>query len=242
MTTSTFPALGAALLAGVLVAAAAQAGTETGAITGRVRLDGTAPQRPVITMSADPACDRLFPNGRPSEMVIVDPAGGLANVLVYVKAGLPDDFQPPPPPAAAASIDQKGCAYVPHVLGVRVDQEVEIHNGDATLHDVNARSTVNPPFNAPMPVQNQVLRKAFRHPELPVKLKCDIHPWMSAYIGVFAHPFFAVTGADGSFSIPGLPVGDYTIEAWHESLAVRYAKVSVEADVSARLEFSFAGN
>lgn len=234
---ATLPRIGFALLLGCLDAVAAHAGS----IAGRVRFEGTPPARPNITMSVDSTCDRLFPKGRPGEEVIVDHGAGLANVIVYVKSGLPEDYVPPPP-AASAGIDQKGCAYVPHVLGVRAGQEIAIHNGDATMHNVNARAVANAPFSEAMPGKDLVIRKSFAREEVAVKLKCDVHPWMTAYIGVFAHPFFAVTAADGTFTIAGLPEGEYHVEAWHESLGVRSARLELDEEDSTKLDFSFAGN
>jgi len=213
----------------------------SGTVTGHARFLGAPPERPTMFMTADPTCDKLSPKGRPSEIVVVDPSGGLANVLVYVKSGLDDDTTWPMP-TAPARIDQTGCAYVPHVIGLRAGQELEVHSADPTLHNVNARTAHNTPFNEAMLGAGTVLRKSFVQPEVAVKLKCDIHPWMSAYVGVFAHPFFSVTSADGTFSLPALPGGDYLLEAWHESLGVQSAKVEVDDEGVATVDFSFAGN
>jgi len=214
---------------------------QAGTLSGRVAYDGLMPERHLIMMSSDPACDKIFPNGRPSEIVVVSPEHGLANVLVYVKSGLDKDFRAPAP-AAPAVVDQRGCAFVPHVIGVRAGQEVEFRNSDAAMHNVNARSQVNSPFNDAMPAEGQVILKTFPYAEMPVKLKCDIHPWMSAYVGVFSHPFFAVTAGDGSFAIASIPEGDYTIEAWHESLGVQSAEIEIDDKDDATLTFSFVGN
>ena len=214
-----------------------------GTVSGHVRFDGLRHEPPIITMTADPACDRQFPKGRPAETVVTSADGGLANVIVYVRSGFPKKFLfPPLQQSHETSIDQKGCAFVPHVLAVRVGEEITIHNSDATRHNVNGRSVENPPFNEATPGEGFVLRKTFQQPELAVKLKCDIHPWMAAYVGVFDHPFFAVTAADGSFTISGLPESKYTVEAWHESLGVHSAAVELDDDAAtARLDFSFAG-
>jgi plastocyanin len=225
-----------------LFALPAHAGNDIGSLSGHVRFEGTPPPRPKITMTADPACDKLYPDGQHAEMLVVDPStSGLANVLVYVKSGLDKDYRAPAP-SGTVLVDQKRCAYVPHVVGVRVGQEVEFRNSDQTLHNVNARTYANTPFNQAMFGAGSTLTKTFQAPEVAVKLKCDIHPWMAAYVGVFEHPFFAVTAGDGSFSIPGLPEGEYVIEAWHESLGTRSAKVEIEDGKVSKADFSFAGN
>lgn len=229
---------GIALLSSILAALPTLAAAAN--LTGHVRYEGTPPSRPTIHMSADPACDRIAPEGRPADTMVVDPSGGIANVLVYVKSGL-SSKEKFPAPATSARIDQKGCIYVPHVIGVRTGQEIEIYSADETFHNVNARAAENTPFNVATP-HGTAVHRSFSKPEVAVKLKCDIHPWMSAYVGVFDHPFFAVTQADGSFELPLLPEGEYTIEAWHESLGVRSAKVEVEDGKPATVDFSFAGN
>lgn len=196
-------------------------------------------------MSADPACDRQFPQGRPAEMIVAGADGGLANVFVHVKSGLPKKFVVPPAAAAGEIVlDQKACTYVPHVLAVRVGQEVTIRNSDPTIHNVNGRSIANAPFNEATPGLNDVLRRTFLQPEVAVKLKCDIHPWMTAYVGVFSHPYHAVSASDGSFTITGLPESDkYTVEAWHETLGTRSAVVEIDdEDATVQVNFSFAGN
>ena len=214
-----------------------------GTIRGHVRLAGLIPKQPTITMTADPACDKISPQGRPAEMIVAAPDGALANVIVHITRGLPKKFAVPPAPPGEVRIDQKGCVFVPHVIGVRVGQEVAISSSDETMHNVASRTTVNTPFNELTPGAGSMLRKVFMHPELPVKLKCDIHPWMVAYVGVFDHPFFAVTGPDGAFSISGLPEAEYSVEAWHESLGVRAVAVELEDDdATVTTDFSFVGN
>lgn len=231
------------LVTTLLAAATLASSADAASISGLATLQGAPPARPTITMTADPACDRLHPQGRAAEVVVADASGSLANVIVWVSAGLPKDYRPPAVPQQSAVIDQNGCAYVPHVIAVRAGQEVEIRNSDPTLHNVHARSTENVPFNDAMPMQGQVIRKSFVLPEVAVKLKCDIHPWMAAYVGVFPHPFFAVTGPDGRFTLSGLPEGDYTIEAWHESLGRRSVKVEIDDEEdAATADFFFAGN
>jgi plastocyanin len=243
--TRIIKAAGATIALAALLSLLPPSGTAAYAasISGRVRLTGPIPTPPKITMTADPVCDRASPNGRPAETIVADSSGNLANVFVYVTSGLPKKLVIPPPPAGEVHIDQKACVFVPHAVGVRVGQEVAIGNSDPTMHNVAGRSVTNPPFNEATPGAGQMLRKTFQRPEVAVKLKCDIHPWMAAYVGVFDHPYFAVSAADGSFTIEGLPESEYTIEAWHESLGSQTAKVEIEDDEqAATLDFSFAGN
>ena len=135
--------------------------------------------------------------------------------------------------------DQKGCMYTPHVLGIQVGQEREVTNSDPTLHNVHSLSKLNPQFNLGQPKQGMKFTKKFEKPET-FKVKCEVHSWMGAYIGVFNHPFFAVTADDGSFSLKSLPQGTYTIEAWHEKYGVQTAKVAVDAAGKKTVDFKFA--
>lgn len=206
-----------------------------------MRFEGPPPAPATLYMTLDPICDRVAPKGRPSETLLVDASGGIANVLVHVKSGLPGKTRWETP-AEVARIEQKGCMFVPHVLAVRTGQDIEILNSDSTFYNVEAKAGSNHPFRVAMPGKGTSVQRSFASPEIAVKLKCNVHPWMSAYVGVFDHPFFAISAADGSFVLPRLPEGDYTIEAWHETLGVRSARVSVEEDETATVEFSFAGN
>jgi len=210
-----------------------------GSITGKVKFEGTPPERRKIQMTADPVCDKLNPGGRQGEVMVIGADGGIRNVIVHVKEGLPADKKFDTP-ATSVVLDQQGCMYTPHVLTAQVDQVVEIKNSDSTLHNVHAMPTKSPQFNNAMPIQNQVIKKKFPTAEMPVHMKCDVHPWMSAYIGVFTHPFHGVSGADGTYKIDNVPAGTYTIEAWHENLGTKTASVTV-ADGAATSDFSFAG-
>ncbi len=229
-----------ALLVATAPALDADAG-DTGIVRGRVRFEGPPPAPASLYMTLDPACDRLYPKGRPSDSLLVDPSGGLANVLVHVKSGLPGKTRWATPDEAVR-IEQKGCMFVPHVIAVRAGQEIDLHNSDPSFYNVSARANSNPSFRVAMPGRGASVRRSFASPEVAVKLKCDVHPWMSAFVGVFDHPFFAVSAADGSFVLPPLPEGDYTIEAWHETLGIRSSRIEVEEDETATVEFSFAGN
>jgi plastocyanin len=161
----------------------------------------------------------------------------MANVMVRVKGPVKGSF---PVPAKPAVIDQKGCQYAPHVLGIRVGQTLQLKNSDGLLHNVHALPKVNTPFNMAMPANRTTADTKFGKEEGMFLVKCDVHPWMAAYVGVFSNPFYAVSGKDGKYKISGLPPGNYEIEAWHEKLGVKTAKVTVTADKPAAANFSFA--
>ena len=207
-----------------------------GDVTGKVSFEGTPPKPVRIMTNADPKCMVNHQGPMYSEDVVVNKNNTLKNVIVYVKDGLGNKTFSPP--AQKAIFDQKGCEYVPHVLAVQVGQEVEIKNDDPTLHNVHALSKENAQFNIAQPKQGMTMIKKFDKPET-FKVKCEVHPWMSAYIGVFNNPHFAVTGDDGTFTLKSLPPGEYTIEAWHERYGTRTAKVKVDRTGSVAANFSF---
>lgn len=194
-------------------------------IQGMVAFTGAAPVLPPKKTEGDPHCALQHPQGAPDESVIVNANGTLKNVLVYVKSGLPDPRSPVP--TTAVKLDQVNCLYTPRVLGVRAGQDLEIHNSDDTFHNVHASANLNSGFNFAQPRKGDRATRRFSRPEIMVRLKCDVHPWMAAYVGVFDHPFFAVTGGDGTFSIGGLPAGKYTLEAWHETYGVKALDVAL---------------
>ena len=204
-------------------------------IAGSVSYTNGDPDAP-IKMAADPVCKSLHKEAVYSENVVAD-GGGLANVFVYVKGGLTGSY---PPPAENALLNQEGCQYFPHVSGIMVGQTLVIKNSDPTLHNVHAMAKKNKEFNQGQPFQDMEIERTFDTPEVMVPFKCDVHPWMSSYMGVLDHPYFAVSGADGSFAIEGLPAGDYELEAWHEKFGARTVKVSVAADGSAEANFDFS--
>jgi hypothetical protein len=144
-----------------------------------------------------------------------------------------------PAPAAPAHLDQHGCQYIPHVMGVRTGQDIEIHNSDDTTHNVRAFARTNRPFNIGQPPGSAPRVKSFDKAEEEIRMKCDVHPWMQAYIFAMDHPFFATTGPDGSFRIAGLPAGEYTVVAWHEKYGEQRATATIGADGSGEVNFTF---
>ena len=209
-----------------------------GDVTGTVSFDGAAPKPNRLRMDADKICSRAHKDAVMSEEVVLNANGTLKNVLVYVKDGL--KVKKFPAPKGKLKFDQHGCIYQPHVLGVQTGQEVEIVNSDPTLHNVHSLSSKNASFNVAQPKKGMVLSKTFDQSEI-FKVKCEVHTWMGAYIGVFEHPFFAVTGDDGSFKLEKLPPGEYTIEAWHEKYGTQTAKVTVDKSGAVTANFTFKG-
>jgi plastocyanin len=207
-----------------------------GAVAGRVTFAGTPPALPALRMESDPNCTTDGASA-PDESVVVGGDGALQNVFVYVKDGLGTlRF---PVPSTAIVLDQKGCRYVPHVLGAQVGQTVEVLNSDPTLHNIHAVPMANREFNTGQPLPGMKHAHRFSAREVMVPFKCDVHPWMRAYAGVLDHPFFAVTGADGSYQLTGLPPGTYTIEAWHETLGTETQTVTIGAKETGNVAFSF---
>ncbi len=218
------------------IISSAQAAT----LKGKILLEGHAPENPTINMDADPVCKSLNPGDVRIPKVLVNPDHTLQNVFVYIKG---DVQGAPEAPKAPAILDQKGCNYHPHVLGLQTKQPLSILNSDSTLHNVHALGQKNPEFNLGMPMQNMKLEKTFFNQEVMLKFKCDVHPWMIAYVGILPHPFFSVSSEKGTFEITGLPPGEYTVEAWHETYGTKSQTVKVaSADESKGLDFSFTAS
>lgn len=208
------------------------------AISGRVTLDGTAPPLERIRFDADPQCQAL--SGGESQddaAVLVSTDRGLQNVFVHVTDGLP----PPPYPAPAETVvlDQQSCRYTPRVLGVQAGQTLILRNSDPVLHTVRGDAARNPRFDIATPVQGLEIPRVFQTPEVMVPVKCDMHPWMTAFVGVVAHPYFAVTDAAGRFAITGLPSGSYVLEFWHERFGTRTGRIRVTGDEAAEVNVTY---
>ena len=225
--------------AGVVATAPDATNSLATAIRGRAVFEGTAPKAAPILMATDAVCRNSRTEPAYPETLVVSADGGLQNVFVYVKRGL--DGRTFPAPTEPARIEQKGCQYTPHVLGLRAGQALEIINNDSTLHNIHAWPTKNTPFNLGQPRQGMRSTRTFEAPEVMVPLRCDVHSWMNGYVGVVDHPFFATTGAGGTFAIEALQPGYYVLEAWHEKLGVQSQKVTVTSDQGVEVQFVFKG-
>ena len=201
-------------------------------VNGTVKFDGTAPKASKIDMSQDPGC-----KGTNEAENIVVSGGDLANVFVYVKDGLGSrTFDVPKDPVV---LDQKGCQYHPHVLGVMAGQTVQIKNDDPTTHNIHPTPADNREWNESQPPSSPAIEKNFAREEIMLPVKCNQHPWMKMYINVVKTPFYAVTDKDGKYEIKGLPPGDYTLEFVHEKLGKQDQKVTVAAKETKTVDQSF---
>jgi plastocyanin len=207
---------------------------DEGSVSGKTLFEGTPPAPKKIDMGAEPPCAAKNPNAASEEVVVAD--GKLANVFVYLKGGpiTRHSF----PASGDPTLDQSGCRYIPHVLGVQVNQNIKILNTDTVNHNVHPTPAKNPEWNESQAAGTSLTKK-FGREETLVPVKCNIHPWMKAYIGVLGHPFFAVSSADGSYKIENVPVGDYTLVAWHEKYGEKTEKISVTAKGAITKDFTY---
>ncbi len=212
-----------------------------GTISGTAKWDDKPrPSKPLNT-AADPYCAGLY-SSKPlvSERLVINDNGTIKNVLVFVKSGLPEGKTWPMPKPQV--LDQHGCHYEPHVFGLMVGQELLVRNSDDTAHNINTTPKTNTGFNKGQPKKGMEFGHAFEAAEMMVPFKCDVHPWMSAFAAVMPHPFFATTGADGSFTITGLPDGDYVLATWLEEdrLDPQEMSVSIKGGATQKVEFVFS--
>jgi len=210
---------------------------DEGSITGKVTLQGQAPKPRALQMDADSVCAAKHKEPVYPETVVVNGNGTLRNVFVYVKTGLEGKtFAVPQEPA---TIDQNGCVYKPHVLGMQAKQQLKVVSSDDTTHNIHPMPKVNREWNVSQPPKADPIMQSFSRPEVSIPVKCNQHPWMKAWIDVVDNPFFAVTGDDGSFELKWLPPGNYEIEAVQEQLGAQTMKVTVAAKQSAPADFTF---
>lgn len=203
-------------------------------LTGHVAFAGEPPAPRPIDMRDEPTCAERQDEGTDSQDVVVND-GRLKNVFVYVREGITGSH-----PAAGGEvlIDQQGCIYHPRVVGVQTGQTIVFRNSDGLLHNIKAVPTVNRGFNISQP-NNMDTQRSFDSQEVMVPIECNVHGWMQAYVGVVEHPYFAVTAADGTFSIENLPAGTYTIETWHERYGTQTQQVTLAPDETAEIAFSY---
>ena len=222
-----------------LALSAAVASVVNADITGTVKIDGEVPEAKEVEMGADAGCKAQHADPVMDPSVTAGENGELANVIVHIKAEDPAALGGEAPKEQVV-LDQKGCMYVPHVLTMTSGQDLVVKNSDAFLHNVHSLAVINSAFNFGQPNKNP----GQKVPDQPkaeeiFRVKCDVHPWMSAYIGVFEHPFHAVSGEDGKFTIKGkLPDGEYTLMAVHEKFGEKEEKITVK-DGKAEANFSF---
>jgi len=223
----------------------AQEGAQTAAlggssITGTITFAGDPPALKPLSVEAEPVChEKHGGQPAPNEALVLGTGNTMANIIVWVSDGLPAGrtWSVPTTPVV---LDQDGCVYKPHVMGIMVGQTYRILNSDGILHNIHTLPKINPAFNRGQPATVKEMTTTFPQPENMFEVKCDVHPWMIAYIGVFSHPFFSVTSTDGAFTISGLEAGTYEITTWHERLGTQTASVTVGEDETQTHDFTFA--
>lgn len=206
----------------------------TASISGVVKYVGEPPSPRQLNLVRE--CSVLHDKPVYAQNVVVNENGTLKWVFVYVKEGIDKIYSPPNQPM---ELDQKGCIYHPHVLGIQVGQTLRILNSDPLLHNIHAIPKVNRSFNFSQPGKGNMREIKFDKSEIMIPVKCDVHPWMKGYIGVLSHPYYSVTGEDGTFSIKKLPAGEYVVEAWHEELGTQTLTVTLTEGESKSIEFTF---
>jgi len=210
-----------------------------GSITGTIRYTGKKPPHKMIDMSEDPACVEAHHGKAYDESLIVSSTGSLRNAFIYVKKGLEGkNFEVPATPAI---IDQSGCWFRPRVMGIQTNQVLQVINSDPVTHNIHPMAEINREWNHSQGPGDAPLNRKFLKPEIMIRVKCNIHSWMHAYIGVLEHPYFAVSKADGTFAIKNLPPGTYTIGVWQENLGTQEQQVTVAQHNNTVINFTFRG-
>jgi plastocyanin len=215
--------------------------TGTASIQGRITYAGLLRTPADINMDSVPACARQHARPATDDSVLITPdgtgSGTLANVYVWVKSGLPDAKWPVLTPNA--KIDQVGCIYSPHAVAIQAGQAVEFSNHDPTNHNIHPVPQINAEVNRIQAPQGDTLVERFPLPEVGILIKCNVHPWMRAWVHVAPHPYFALTSTNGSFAINNLPPGNYVLEAWHEKLGRLEARVAVSEGETKAANFTY---
>jgi plastocyanin len=224
--------------AGVVSRTASGQPAKQGSIRGHIRLSGQPPGNPVIRMGMDPKCAQINAGKRViQETVAASLDGSLANVFVSLQGAFPQTSLP----TQAVTIDQRGCVYGPRVVGVRVGQPLDIRNSDDLLHNVHSLSARGNSFNFSEPKAGMVRQFRLKDEEIMLRVTCDVHRWMTAYVGVVSHPYFAVSGTAGTFEVDNVPPGNRTVQAWHERFGTLSKMVSVQAGRTTTVDFVYTG-
>jgi plastocyanin len=211
-----------------------------GTVTGKIVFTGKAPVHKKVDMEEDPQCAKLHKGPVYDDTLAVGRKGAVANAFVYIKKGLEGKkFEPPSDPVV---IDQHGCWFGPRVLGMQTGQALKAVNSDPVTHNIHPKAKINREWNQNQPEGAEPAIRKFSLPEVMIRVKCNIHAWMKAWIGVVDSPYFAVTGADGTFEMKNVPPGVYTIEAWQEDLGTQEQQVTLAASGKAAAEFTFKGD
>ena len=206
-----------------------------GTVSGKVTYTGTPARQKPIDMGNEPSCARQHAIPPTNETVVTGPNNALENVVVYVSSGAPDDGEVP---AQAVTFEQKGCAYVPHILAMHVNQELKIVNDDQTLHNIHAMGKVNREWNKSQPTGAAPISERYDKPEF-IPVKCNVHPWMRGYFAVLTTNHYDISKGGGYFKLPNLPPGKYTITAWHEDYGTQTADVTITGNETKVVNFAF---
>jgi hypothetical protein len=206
-------------------------------VSGKISFEGTPPPNDKVQMSSDPYCQQHAADYPTVETVKVS-SGGLENVIVFVSTGLPAGAAYAPA-TDSVEINQENCHYIPHVFTMRTNQPLKVKNSDSTLHNIHAWAEKNPQFNVGQPVKGMVNETKFAMTEVPLPIKCDVHKWMGAFVGVFDHPFHTVSKSGGAFELK-LPPGNYEITAWHEKYGKKTMMVEVKDSDKKEVNFAYS--
>ncbi len=217
---------------------AAEGPKATATVSGKISFEGTPPPNDKVQMSSDPYC-QMHAADYPTVETVKVSDGGLENVIVFVSSGLPAAKYPTP--TDAVEINQESCHYIPHVFTMMTNQPLKVKNSDSTLHNIHAWAEKNPQFNVGQPVKGMINETKFANPEVPLPVRCDVHKWMGAFVGVFNHPFHTVSKKGGAFELM-LPPGNYEITAWHEKYGKKTMMVEVKDNDKKELNFGFSAN
>ncbi len=228
--------IGVALFAILSSASAVELLAAGGTIEGKVVFDGRPRRNPLISMGADPNCLSINAGKKVvQELVALHPDKSVGNVLVHLTGDIPYSGAAP---SEALTIVQEGCTYHPRVAAAMTGQTLAVRNKDSTLHNIHTQSDAGNSFNVGQPKAGMEYEHKLRGEEI-LRLKCDVHPWMTGFVGVKSHPYFAVTGDGGTFKIEGVPAGSYTIEAWQERLGVVEQTVEVKDGETTTVDFTY---